>query len=142
MMGCLPAPWRTLALSCGVLPHLRYAITYNYSRREKWRQRLRRTRRLAIGMATPDSSPKKESAAPRCRICDKPVALETAETDDAGNAIHAECYALTLKLEQASTRHAQIHPWKVVAAEVSSNETKGSSQNSSQNSIKLWTNRT
>jgi hypothetical protein len=29
-----------------------------------------------------------------CSICDKPVALETAKTDEVGQAVHEECYLL------------------------------------------------
>ncbi|HEV2399378.1 MAG TPA: hypothetical protein VGS27_20695 [Candidatus Sulfotelmatobacter sp.] len=36
-----------------------------------------------------------------CRVCGKPVPVETANTDDGGNAIHEDCYVLKLKLEQA-----------------------------------------
>ena len=44
-----------------------------------------------------------ESSSPLlCRICGKPVAVETCKTDDGGNAIHEDCYALKLKLEAAS----------------------------------------
>lgn len=75
-------------------------------------------------MPSPDPSrkelPRKESPALRCRICDKPVALENAKTDGDGQAIHEECYALRLKLEQASQDghpHAS-RPWKVIAEEV------------------------
>jgi hypothetical protein len=28
-----------------------------------------------------------------CAICHRPVRLETAKTDDDGNAVHEECYA-------------------------------------------------
>lgn len=37
-----------------------------------------------------------------CRICGKPVAVETAKTDGDGKAIHEDCYVLKVKLEQAS----------------------------------------
>lgn len=37
-----------------------------------------------------------------CRICGKPVAVEISKTDDRGQAIHEDCYALKLKLEEAS----------------------------------------
>jgi hypothetical protein len=37
-----------------------------------------------------------------CRICGKPLAVETCKTDDGGKAVHEECYVLKLKLEQAS----------------------------------------
>jgi|HubBroStandDraft_4_1064222.scaffolds.fasta_scaffold63053_1 hypothetical protein len=31
-----------------------------------------------------------------CLICDKPVRLETAKTDEFGNAVHEECYVLSI----------------------------------------------
>ena len=74
---------------------------------------------------TPASSrkrvPNTESPALRCRICDKPIAIETAKTDGAGQGVHEECYALKVKLEQASgDGHAQAtRPWKIIAEEVS-----------------------
>jgi len=34
---------------------------------------------------------------PLCSICDKPVQLETSNTDEDGKAIHEECYILKLK---------------------------------------------
>jgi hypothetical protein len=37
-----------------------------------------------------------------CRICGKPVAVETSKTDGDGQAIHEDCYVLQVKLEQAS----------------------------------------
>src|SRR5215469_509724 len=116
-------PWRTLALVA--MPRVRWNI-YNYSRYKEWRQRLRPMRGATpMGTPAPDSSrmriPQKESPAIRCRICDKPVAIETAKSDCDGNAFHGECYALKIKLEQASQgSHAPAtRPWKVVAAEVS-----------------------
>jgi hypothetical protein len=69
---------------------------------------------------TPKQGSKKEPAALVCRICDKPVTLETAKTDGAGNAVHEECYALKVNLEKASQNgHAHsTRSWKTVAAEV------------------------
>ncbi len=37
-----------------------------------------------------------------CPICDLPVPLETAKTDENGRAFHEDCYALKLALIQAS----------------------------------------
>jgi hypothetical protein len=37
-----------------------------------------------------------------CRICGKPIAVETSKTDGDGQAIHEDCYVLKVKLEQAS----------------------------------------
>jgi hypothetical protein len=34
---------------------------------------------------------------PICHICNKPVQLETAKTDDAGSTVHEGCYLLNLK---------------------------------------------
>ena len=31
-----------------------------------------------------------------CSVCDKPVALELAKTDELGQAVHEECYLLKL----------------------------------------------
>ena len=45
---------------------------------------------------------KEKSSLLLCRICGKPVPVETANTDDVGNAIHEDCYVLKVKLEQAS----------------------------------------
>src|SRR3954465_8718618 len=38
-----------------------------------------------------------------CPICSKEVALENANTDESGTAIHGDCYLLKLKLKQASS---------------------------------------
>ncbi len=32
----------------------------------------------------------------KCTICNKPIALETAKTDDDGRIVHGACYALRL----------------------------------------------
>ena len=40
---------------------------------------------------------------PRCSLCDKPVLLETSKTDEYGKALHEECYALKMRLKQATT---------------------------------------
>jgi hypothetical protein len=34
-----------------------------------------------------------------CSICNQPVALEIAKTDDSGQAVHEECYVLKLGVE-------------------------------------------
>lgn len=39
----------------------------------------------------------------RCSICEQPVSLESAKTDEYGRTIHEECYALKMKLKQATT---------------------------------------
>lgn len=53
-----------------------------------------------------------------CRICGKPVALDTAKADGDGKAIHDECYALKVKLEQASRDGHAVRSWKVIAEQV------------------------
>lgn len=35
-----------------------------------------------------------------CSICNQPVDLETAKTDDKGKAVHAECYVLNVAVKQ------------------------------------------
>ena len=40
---------------------------------------------------------------PRCSLCDRPVLLETSKTDEYGKAVHEECYALKMRLKQATT---------------------------------------
>jgi hypothetical protein len=74
-----------------------------------------------------------------CRLCGKPVSVNTAKADADGKAIHEECYALKVQFEQAS-RFEQagrdvlrpVHgvsdrgdgnagtsrPWKLIAEEV------------------------
>lgn len=37
-----------------------------------------------------------------CPICDHPVRLELAKTDENGRAIHEQCYVLKLRLKRAS----------------------------------------
>ena len=37
---------------------------------------------------------------PLCLICNAPVPLETAKTDERGNAIHEECYLLKVRLQR------------------------------------------
>jgi hypothetical protein len=36
---------------------------------------------------------------PTCPLCNEPVELETAKTDEKGNAIHDECYILEIRPE-------------------------------------------
>jgi len=38
-----------------------------------------------------------------CSICEQPVSLESAKADEYGRTIHEECYALKMKLKQATT---------------------------------------
>ena len=70
--------------------------------------------------ASSEKIPAAETSALSCRICGKPVSIETAKTDSDGVAIHEECYALKVKLEQASQDgHPQsTPPWKVIAEAV------------------------
>ena len=39
----------------------------------------------------------------RCSICEQPVSLKSVKTDEYGRTIHEECYALKMKLKQATT---------------------------------------
>ena len=36
---------------------------------------------------------------PKCSICNKPVELETAKTDENGKAVHEDCYAARVRLK-------------------------------------------
>ena len=40
----------------------------------------------------------------RCPICDHPLSLGTAKTDESGIAFHEECYMLKVELKRASGR--------------------------------------
>jgi hypothetical protein len=37
---------------------------------------------------------------PKCSICNEPVELETAKTDEDGKAVHEECYAGRMRLKE------------------------------------------
>jgi hypothetical protein len=41
----------------------------------------------------------------RCPICDHPLSLETAKTDESGIVFHEECYVLKMELKRASERY-------------------------------------
>jgi hypothetical protein len=38
---------------------------------------------------------------PKCSICNKPVEVETAATDEDGNTVHEECYVLKVLQKDA-----------------------------------------
>jgi hypothetical protein len=42
-----------------------------------------------------------------CSICDQPVELETAKTDDNGQPVHSECYVLVVAVKPANPRNPQ-----------------------------------
>ncbi|HXO30790.1 MAG TPA: hypothetical protein VN901_00400 [Candidatus Acidoferrales bacterium] len=39
----------------------------------------------------------------RCSICEQLVSVESAKSDEYGRTIHEECYALKMKLKQATS---------------------------------------
>jgi len=39
---------------------------------------------------------------PLCHICNKPVPLETAKTDDSGYPVHEDCYVLKCVLKRVT----------------------------------------
>ena len=41
---------------------------------------------------------------PLCPICNTPVALESAKTDENGKATHEDCYLLKIGLKTGTTR--------------------------------------
>ena len=65
---------------------------------------------------------------PSCRICNDPVLLETSKTDEYGQAVHEECYVLSLSLKAEflpgggsvpgpATRRATYQPCEATMAE-------------------------
>ena len=52
-------------------------------------------------------SDRAELQLPNCPECQKPVELETAWVDEAGKAVHADCYLGNLRRERASAP-----PWE------------------------------
>jgi hypothetical protein len=52
---------------------------------------------------------KRKSSQLFCRICGKPVAVETSKTDGDGQAIHEDCYVQKVKLEKASANGDQAN---------------------------------
>jgi hypothetical protein len=71
--------------------------------------------------ASSENIPVAETSAPTCRICGNPVSVEIFKTDYRGMAIHEECYAMKVRLEQASQGgHLETTPpWKVLAEAIS-----------------------
>lgn len=51
---------------------------------------------------SPQNVPQKFKRPLLCRICGRPVAVETSKTDEDGRAIHEDCYVVKVKLDQAS----------------------------------------
>jgi hypothetical protein len=39
---------------------------------------------------------------PICPLCKEPVEINTAKTDDYGNAVHEECYVMSLTRKDAT----------------------------------------
>jgi hypothetical protein len=37
---------------------------------------------------------------PNCSICNEPVELETAATDENGKAVHEDCYVIKMRLKE------------------------------------------
>jgi hypothetical protein len=42
---------------------------------------------------------------PLCSLCHEPIEAETAKTDENGNAVHEECYTLTMQPERPKHCH-------------------------------------
>jgi len=47
---------------------------------------------------------------PMCCICNKPVKLETAKTDDLGRTVHEGCYLLKLGVKRDET---SVFSWQL-----------------------------
>ena len=54
----------------------------------------------------------------RCPLCNEPVALETAKTDENGKAIHEECYALKTLLKQEAKPVAAVRAWREIVKDI------------------------
>jgi|GEM_PF-1902490 hypothetical protein len=44
-----------------------------------------------------------QSETVRCLICDQPLSLESANSDEYGRPVHEECYVLKTRLKLATT---------------------------------------
>jgi hypothetical protein len=58
------------------------------------------------GQSFGDQSLGGQAGVARCSICELPVSLETAKTDEYGRAIHEECYASKMGLNAAGSPSA------------------------------------
>lgn len=56
-----------------------------------------------------------------CRICNKPVTIETARTDSDGKAVHGDCYVHEINDQRSSDGglREQKRSWLVIAKELS-----------------------
>jgi len=52
-------------------------------------------------------SPAQLNWQPSCRLCRKPVPLETSNTDQEGKAVHQECYVAVLSRTRATNSEAE-----------------------------------
>jgi hypothetical protein len=58
------------------------------------------------GRSLGDQSFGGQAGVARCSICELPVSLEAAKTDEYGRAIHEECYARKMGLKAATSPSA------------------------------------
>ena len=47
---------------------------------------------------------------PICSLCDEPVQIETAKTDENGDAVHEDCYVVKMRSKRSRPRHALRFP--------------------------------
>jgi|HubBroStandDraft_6_1064221.scaffolds.fasta_scaffold1264871_1 hypothetical protein len=66
---------------------------------------IRRDWQKKIGRKVPSQFPQSSRPSAACHICDKPLSLETAKTDDQGLGVHEECYVARLADEMEGVRH-------------------------------------
>jgi len=57
-------------------------------------------------------SPRRSAGVARCSICELPVSLETAKTDEYGRAIHEECYASKMGFECSRKPRLRLMAWR------------------------------
>lgn len=48
-------------------------------------------------------APKSQPDVVRCSICNQPLSLESAHSDEYGAPVHEECYVLKIRLRLATT---------------------------------------
>jgi hypothetical protein len=46
---------------------------------------------------------------PKCSICNQPVELETAKTDEDGNLVHEDCYVRRVRLKEITPPAQSFH---------------------------------
>ena len=73
---------------------------------------VQKVKAMIAGMTKPQAGAQISQDVPlvlHCRMCRKPVAVETAKTDWEGQAIHEECYVISVAQKSAASRVKRTH---------------------------------